>query len=143
MLKEFKEFALKGNMLDLAVGIIIGVAFQAVVSSLVDDIIMPPIGLMANGVDFSQLFLVLKGQGDYATIEQAKAAGAVTLNIGLFINTIIKFLIVAFAVFLIVKAFNAMRRREEEKPAKAPALPRDVQLLEEIRDLLAKGARTP
>lgn len=141
MLKEFKEFALRGNVLDLAVGIIIGAAFGAIVSSLVDDVIMPPIGLVMNGVDFSQLFLVLDGDGDYATIEQAQEAGAVTLNYGLFFNAIIKFLIIAFAVFLIVKAFNSMRRREEEKPADEPKLAKDVQLLEEIRDLLAARPR--
>ncbi len=106
MLKEFKEFALKGNVVDLAIGIIIGAAFTAIVSSLVDDIIMPPIGLLTGGVDFSQLFVVLKGDGPYNTIQQAKEAGAVTWNIGLFINAVIKFLIVAFAVFLLVKAIN-------------------------------------
>ncbi|MCB1508347.1 MAG: large-conductance mechanosensitive channel protein MscL [Hyphomicrobiaceae bacterium] len=141
MLKEFKEFALKGNVLDLAVGIIIGAAFGAIVSSLVDDVIMPPIGLILGSVDFSQLFLVLKDgdpAGPYNTIELAKEAGAVTLNIGLFINAIIKFVIVAFAVFMIVRAFNAMKRKEEEAPA-APAEPsKEEVLLTEIRDLLAK-----
>ena len=141
MLKEFKEFALKGNVLDLAVGIIIGAAFGAIVSSLVDDVIMPPIGLILGSVDFSQLFLVLKDgdpAGPYNTIELAKEAGAVTLNIGLFINAIIKFVIVAFAVFMIVRAFNAMKRKEEEAPA-APAAPsKEEVLLTEIRDLLAK-----
>ncbi len=137
MLKEFRDFALKGNVLDLAVGVIIGLAFGAVVSSLVDDIIMPPIGLILGGVDFSQLFVVLKGGGDFNTVDQAKEAGAVTWNIGLFINAIIKFLIVAFAVFLLVKAFNRIARREAAKPPETAKIPEDVALLREIRDLLA------
>ena len=137
MLKEFREFALKGNVLDLAIGIIIGAAFTAIVSSLVDDIIMPPIGLATGGVDFSQLFVVLKGEGDYNTIAQAKDAGAVTWNIGLFINAVIKFLIVAFAVFLLVKAINKLVRKQEKESAEAPKPSEDVQLLREIRDLLA------
>ena len=137
MLKEFRDFALKGNVLDLAVGVIIGLAFGAVVSSLVDDIIMPPIGLILGGVDFSQLFVVLKGNGDFNTVAQAKEAGAVTWNIGLFINAIIKFLIVAFAVFLLVKAFNRITRREAAKPPETAKIPEDVALLREIRDLLA------
>jgi large conductance mechanosensitive channel len=138
MLKEFKEFALKGNVLDMAVGIIIGVAFGAIVSSLVDDIIMPPIGLVLGGVDFSQLFFVLDGSGDYNTIEQAKEAGAVTWNLGLFINAIIKFLIIAFAVFLLIKVFNRLMRKQEEKSAEAPPPAEDTRLLREIRDLLAR-----
>ena len=138
MLKEFKEFALKGNVLDLAIGIIIGAAFGAIVSSLVDDIIMPPVGLILGGVDFSQLFVVLKGDGDYNTIEQAKEAGAVTWNVGLFINAVIKFLIVAFAVFLLVKAINRLTRKQEAKAPDAPKPAEDVVLLREIRDLLAK-----
>ena len=138
MLKEFKEFALKGNVLDLAIGIIIGAAFGAIVSSLVDDIIMPPIGLILGGVDFSQLFVVLKGDGDYNTITQAKEAGAVTWNLGLFINAIIKFLIVAFAVFLLVKAINKLTRKQEAKAPDAPKPAEDVVLLREIRDLLAR-----
>jgi large conductance mechanosensitive channel len=142
MLKEFKEFALKGNMLDLAVGLIIGAAFGAIVSSLVDDIIMPPIGLLLGGVDFSQLFVVLKGDGPYNTIAQAKEAGAVTWNIGLFINAMIKFLIVAFSVFLLVKAFNRLARKQERKPADAPPA-ENVVLLREIRDLLQGSVRLP
>ena len=138
MLKEFKEFALKGNVLDMAVGIIIGVAFGAIVSSLVDDVIMPPVGLILGGVDFSQLFVVLKGDGDFNTVEQAKEAGAVTWNVGLFINAIIKFLIVAFAVFLLVKVFNKLLRKQEAKSAEAPPPAEDIVLLWEIRDLLAQ-----
>jgi large conductance mechanosensitive channel len=134
MLKEFREFAIQGNMLDIAVGLVIGVAFGAIVSSLVDDILMPPVGLVLGGVDFSQLFVVLQGEGSFNTIEQAKAAGAVTLNIGLFINALIKFVIIAFALFLVVKGVNALRRQQAIAPA-----PRSEVLLEEIRDLLATG----
>jgi large conductance mechanosensitive channel len=137
MLKEFKEFALKGNVLDMAVGIIIGAAFGAIVSSLVDDVIMPPIGLLLGGVDFSQLFIVLDGSGDYNTIADAQEAGAVTWNIGLFINAVIKFVIVAFAVFMLVRSVNRLVRKQEEKPAEAPPPPEDTKLLREIRDLLA------
>jgi large conductance mechanosensitive channel len=141
MLQEFKEFALRGNVLDMAVGIVIGAAFGVIVSSLVDDIIMPPIGLVLGGVDFSQLFVVLSGEGPFNTIEQAKQAGAVTWNIGLFINAVIKFVIIAFALFLVVKGFNSLRRLQDRAPT-APAAPapppRSEILLEEIRDLLAK-----
>ena len=137
MLKEFREFALKGNVLDLAVGLILGAAFGAIVSSLVDDILMPPLGLALGQVDFSQLFVVLKGSGTYNTIQQAKDAGAVTWNVGLFINAVIKFAIVAFAVFLLVKAFNRLVRRQEQQSKTAPKPAEDVQLLREIRDLLA------
>ena len=144
MLDEFKQFALRGNELDMAVGIVIGVAFGAIVSSLVDDIIMPPIGLVLGGMDFSQWFVVLSGSGDYNTIEQAKEAGAVTWNIGLFINAVVKFVIIAFALFLVVKGFNALRRKQDvaaEAPD-APATPaRSELLLEEIRDLLAEQPR--
>lgn len=138
MLNEFKKFAIKGNMVDMAVGIIIGAAFGAIISSLVDDVIMPPIGLLLGGVDFSQFFVVLKGEGMFNTIEQAKEAGAVTWNLGLFINAIIKFLIIAFALFVVVKAMNELKKKEEEAPAAPPEPPADVKLLEEIRDLLAK-----
>ncbi|MDD5532357.1 MAG: large-conductance mechanosensitive channel protein MscL [Syntrophales bacterium] len=120
MFKEFKEFAMKGNMVDMAVGIIIGAAFGTIIKSLVDDVIMPPVGLLLGGVDFSDLFLVLKSgevAGPYATLAQAKAAGAVTLNYGLFANTIISFIIVAFAVFLLIKQINLLARQEEAAPA--------------------------
>lgn len=139
MLKEFKEFAMKGNMLDMAIGIVIGAAFSAIVSSMVDDIIMPPIGLILGNVDFAELFLVLKQgapEGPYATVQAAKDAGAVTWNLGLFINAIIKFLIVAFALFVVVKMVNQLRRKEEEAAAEPAAPPRQEVLLEEIRDLL-------
>ena len=138
MLKEFREFALRGNVLDLAIGIIIGAAFTAIVSSLVDDIVMPPVGLATGGVDFSQLFVVLKGDGTYNTVQQAKDAGAVTWNIGLFINAVIKFVIVAFAVFLLVKAINMVVRKKEAAPPPPAVPPEDVVLLREIRDLLAR-----
>jgi large conductance mechanosensitive channel len=121
MFKEFKEFAMRGNVLDLAVGIIIGGAFGTIVKSLVDDVIMPPIGLALGNVDFSDLFFLLKAgtkaAPPYATLAEAQAAGAVTVNYGLFVNAIITFLIVAFAVFLIVRAANRLR------PQEAPAAP--------------------
>ncbi len=119
MFKEFREFAVKGNVVDMAVGIIIGAAFGTIVNSLVADVIMPPIGLLLGKVDFSNLFFVLK-EGTlappYATIADAKKAGAVTLNYGLFINTIISFLIVAFSVFLLVKNINRLKREKEAPP---------------------------
>ncbi|MDH3700773.1 MAG: large-conductance mechanosensitive channel protein MscL [Alphaproteobacteria bacterium] len=136
MLNEFKQFALKGNMVDMAVGIVIGAAFGTIVSSLVDDIFMPPIGLLLGGVDFSDLFIVLKGDDVYASVAAAKKAGAVTLNIGLFINACIKFIIVAFALFIVVKGMNNMKRKEEAAPAAPAAPPKQEVLLEEIRDLM-------
>jgi large conductance mechanosensitive channel len=136
MLEEFKKFAMRGNVIDLAVGIIIGAAFTAIVNSLVNDVLMPPLGLAIGGIDFSDFFITLKGAGGYATLEQAKAAGAVTLNYGLFVNSIIKFLIVAFAVFILVKQINRLQRAEAEKPAPPPPPPQDVVLLAEIRDIL-------
>jgi large conductance mechanosensitive channel len=143
MLNEFKQFALRGNVLDMAVGIVIGVAFGAIVSSLVDDIVMPPLGLVLGGLDFSELFVVLSGSGEFNTVEQAREAGAVTWNIGLFINAVVKFLIVALALFLVVKAFNRLRRKQDVAPD-APAAPvtptRSELLLEEIRDLLSGKA---
>ena len=120
MLKEFKEFAVKGNVVDMAVGIIIGAAFGTIVKSLVADVIMPPIGMLLGGVDFSNLFSVLQAgdpAGPYASLADAQAAGAVTVNYGLFINTIISFLIVAFAVFLVIRSINRMQKQEEEAPA--------------------------
>jgi large conductance mechanosensitive channel len=117
MLQEFKQFAMRGNVVDMAVGIIIGGAFGTIVKSLVDDVIMPPIGLMLGGVDFSDLFVTLKegaAAGPYATIDSAQQAGAVTINYGLFINSVISFLIVAFAVFLLIKSINKLQK---EQPA--------------------------
>ncbi len=120
MLKEFKEFAMRGNVVDMAVGIIIGAAFGTIVNSLVQDVIMPPIGLLLGNIDFSNLFAVLKDgkvAGPYTSVAAAKAAGAVTINYGLFINTIISFVIVAFAVFLLVKTVNKLNRQKEALPA--------------------------
>jgi large conductance mechanosensitive channel len=119
MLKEFKEFAMKGNVLDMAVGIIIGAAFGVIITSLVNDVIMPPIGLLLGNVDFSNIFAVLKegkAPGPYASVAAAKAAGAVTMNVGVFINTIINFLIVAFAIFILVRNINRFRKQEEATP---------------------------
>lgn len=135
MLKEFKEFALRGNVVDMAIGIVIGAAFSTIVKSLVDDIIMPPIGVVTGGVDFSNIFIPLNG-ADYPSLVQARQAGAPTLNIGLFINNLIAFLIVAFVLFMAVKAMNRLRRKQEEAPATEPPPSREVQLLEEIRDVL-------
>jgi large conductance mechanosensitive channel len=120
MLQEFKKFAMRGNVIDMAVGIIIGGAFGTIVKSLVDDVLMPPIGLLLGGVDFSNFFLVLKAGANpapYAALADARSAGAVTVNYGVFLNAVVSFLIVAFAVFLLIRAVNAMRLREEEKPA--------------------------
>ena len=136
MLEEFKKFAMRGNVIDLAVGIIIGAAFTSIVNSLVNDILMPPLGLVIGGIDFSDFFITLKGQGGYATLEQAKAAGAVTLNYGLFVNSIIKFLIVAFAFFILVKQTNRLQKKEDKKPAAPAPPPQEVVLLSEIRDIL-------
>ena len=120
MLKEFKEFAMRGNVVDMAVGIIIGAAFGTIVKSIVDDMIMPPIGLLLGNVDFSNLFVTLKEGatvGPYASLALAKAAGAVTLNIGVFLNTVISFIIVAFSVFLLIRSMNKLKRKEEGPPA--------------------------
>ena len=145
MLKEFKEFAVKGNMLDMAVGIIIGAAFGTIIKSLVDDVIMPPIGMLLGGVDFKEFFLTLSEgatAGPYATLAAAQEAGAVTINYGLFINALISFLIVAWAVFFVVRGFNKMKK-EEEVVEEAPTEPEpsaEEKLLTEIRDLLKTQA---
>ena len=141
MLREFKEFAVRGNVVDMAVGIIIGAAFGKMVDSLVKDLIMPPIGLALGKVDFANLFVVLKPgsvAGPYLTVEAAQKAGAVTFNYGVFINTCLSFVIVAFAVFLLVRAINRLKREEESKPAEPPATPEEVVLLREIRDALKR-----
>ena len=121
MLKEFKEFAMRGNVVDMAVGIVIGAAFGSIVKSFVDDVLMPPIGLLLGNVDFSNLFITLKdgakAAGPYASLAAAKAAGAVTLNLGLFVNTVISFLIIAFAVFMVIKGINRMKREPVAPPA--------------------------
>ena len=139
MLDEFKKFAVRGNVIDMAVGIIIGVAFGKIVDSLVKDLIMPPIGMLMGNVDFTNLFVVLKPgavPGPYLTIDAAQKAGAVTLNYGLFINTVVTFLIVAFAVFLLVRAINRMRA--ETPPPPAAEAREEVVLLREIRDALKR-----
>jgi len=120
MLKEFREFAMRGNVIDMAIGIIIGAAFGTIVNSLVQDVIMPPIGLLLGNVDFSNIFVVLKEgkvAGPYASVAAAKSAGAISINFGMFVNTIISFILVAFAVFLLVKTINRLRRQEEAPPA--------------------------
>ena len=140
MFKEFKEFAMKGNVVDMAVGIIIGAAFGAIVNSLVTDIVTPIIGIITGGLDFSSRYLLLKDgtpPAPYATVAAAKAAGAVTINIGSFVSLVLNFLIVAFVLFVIIKMMNQLRRKEPTPaPAAAPALTTDQRLLTEIRDLL-------
>jgi large conductance mechanosensitive channel len=130
MIKEFKEFAMRGNVIDLAVGVVIGGAFGKIVTSLVDQIIMPPIGLLTGGIDFSQMKWVLKPADN---TDPAHKIAEVAIGYGSFINTLIQFIIIAFAIFLVVKAINKLTRREEAAPAPPPA---DVVLLTEIRDLL-------
>lgn len=139
LLKEFRDFAVKGNMIDLAIGVIIGAAFGAIVSSLVDDVFMPLIGLVIGGIDFSNLFVVLKNPNNVAvtSLAAAKEAGVATLNIGVFINALVKFTIIAFVLFMVVKAINTMKRRAAEETAKAPPAPsREEVLLGEIRDAI-------
>lgn len=130
MMKEFKEFAMRGNVVDMAVGIIIGGAFGKIVSSFVADVIMPPIGILLGGVDFSKLAITLKAGSE--------GVEPVLLKYGVFINTIIDFLIIAFAIFMAIKAMNSMKKKQEEAPATPPEPPADVKLLTEIRDLLKK-----
>ena len=133
MFEEFKKFAMRGNVIDLAVGVIIGASFTGIVSSLVNDVIMPPIGLALGGVDFANFFFVLKGDHAVDTLTAAKAAKDVTINYGLFVNAIINFLIVAFVLFMLLRQLNKL---VAGKPADAPATPEDVLLLREIRDSL-------
>lgn len=135
MLKEFKAFAMRGNVVDMAVGIIIGAAFGKIVSSLVSDVIMPPIGKLMGGVDFSNLFVNL-GDVAYESLAAAQEAGAPTINYGVFLNTVLDFLIVAFAIFMVIKGMNNLKKKEEEKPAEPPKKSDEVLLLEEIRDSL-------
>ncbi|HMR29766.1 MAG TPA: large conductance mechanosensitive channel protein MscL [Geminicoccaceae bacterium] len=147
MLKEFKDFALKGNVLDLAVGIIIGAAFTSIVTSLVDDVIMPPLGVILGGVDFSDKYiqLTLRDQ-TFPSLAAARAAGAAVIAFGSFINAIIKFVIVAFALFMVIKQFNNLKKLIEKQEAvkeTAAPIPADVALLAEIRDLLARKGGAP
>lgn len=137
LLKEFREFAMKGSVVDLAVGLIIGTAFGAIVKSLVDDIVMPPIGLVLGGIDFSQLKYVMQPA---ATAPDGSEIAEVAIRYGVFLNVIITFLIVAGAMFLVVKAMNSMKRKQEEAPVPPPETPPQEKLLAEIRDLLAKRA---
>lgn len=141
MLKEFKAFAMHGTVVDMAVGIIIGGAFGAIAASLVGDVLMPVIGLFLGGVDFSSMFLLLKDgatPGPYASLEAARAAGAVAVAHGVLLNTIVNFLIVAFALFMVIKGMNATRKQQAEAPAAPPAPSQEILLLTEIRDLLAR-----
>jgi large conductance mechanosensitive channel len=137
MLKEFKAFAMRGNVLDMAVGVIIGAAFGKIVASLVDDILMPPIGRLMGGMDFSNLFVSLNSQG-YPSLAAAKAAGAATINYGLFLNSIINFLIVAFAIFILLKQVNRLQR-----PAPAPAAPAAKDCPRCLSTIPAKATRCP
>ena len=136
MIRDFKEFVMRGNVVDLAVGIVIGAAFGKIVTSLVNDILMPPIGLLTGGVDFSGLFINLSG-GSYSSLAAAREAGAATINYGAWINTVIDFLIVAFAIFFfVVRPINRLERKKQEEPASSPVLSKQETLLTEIRDLL-------
>jgi large conductance mechanosensitive channel len=145
MLKEFKEFALKGNVVDMAVGIIIGGAFGSLVNSLVNDLLMPPFGLLLKGVDFSNLFIILRDgtrPGPYLALAEAKSAGAVTLNYGLFINSLIGFLIMAFAVFLLVRSINRLRAMSE-KPVTPAAVPQTKECPYCLSPIPVKAVRCP
>lgn len=135
MMSEFKDFAMRGNVVDMAVGIVIGGAFGKIVSSFVNDILMPPLGKLLGGVDFTQLFINL-GSGDYTSLAEAQKAGAPTLNYGNFIQTTLDFIIIAFAIFVVIKAMNSLKKKEEEAPAKPPKPSDEVLLLQEIRDSL-------
>ena len=135
MLDEFKSFAMRGNVVDMAVGIVIGGAFGKIISSFVSDVLMPPIGLLMGNVDFSQLFINL-GDTTYETLTLAQEAGAPTINYGMFINTVLDFIIIAFAIFMVIRGMNKMKKKEEEKPAEPAKPSEEVQLLTDIRDAL-------
>ena len=137
IIKEFKEFAIKGNAVDMAVGIIIGAAFGKIVTSIVEDLIMPVVGKLIGGIDFTNLFINL-GDGDFSTLKAAKDAGAATFNYCNFLQISFNFLIIAFAVFMLVKGINSLKRKKEEEPAAPAAPPEDILLLREIRDALIK-----
>ncbi|MCB5194809.1 large conductance mechanosensitive channel protein MscL [Deefgea salmonis] len=141
MFKEFREFAMRGNVIDLAIGVVIGAAFGKIVDSLVKDIIMPPLGFLMGKVDFTNLFVTLadgKVAGPYLTLKAAQDAGAVTMNLGLFFNSLLSFIIVAFAIFMLVKAINKMNRSKPAPEATPAVTPEDIMLLREIRDALKK-----
>jgi large conductance mechanosensitive channel len=134
MFKEFRTFVMRGNVVDLAVGVVIGAAFTAIVNSLVKDLLMPPIGLLLGGIDFSNFFVILKGDPQLGTLKAASDAGAVTVNYGLFINTILNFLVIAFVLFLLLRQINKLKTPAKDSP---PAeTPEEIQLLREIRDSL-------
>ena len=137
LIKEFKEFAVKGNAWDMAVGIVIGTAFGKIVSSLVNDVVMPPIGRALGKIDFKELYINL-GAGSYETLAEAQQAGVPTLNYGNFIQTVVDFVIIAIAVFMMVKTINRVRKKEEAKPAEPPKPSAEVVLLQEIRDALIR-----
>ena len=139
MLKEFKAFAMRGNVVDMAVGIIIGAAFGRIVSSFVNDVIMPPIGMMMGNLDFSNLFVNL-GSEQFATLAAAEEAGAPVIRYGIFINNVLDFVIVAFAIFLVIRAMNNMKKKEEEAPPAPPEPSAEEKLLTEIRDALKSGS---
>ena len=139
MLKEFREFIERGNVIELAVAFILGLAFNAIVKSLVNDMIMPVVGQITGGADFTNRFIVL-GSGSFDTLAAAQEAGVATLNYGVFINTVIEFIIIAFVLFMMVRTYNRFRRKQEEAPAEPPAPPRQEVLLEEIRDALRSPA---
>ena len=138
MLKDFRDFAMRGNVIDLAVGFILGGAFSTIVQSLVNDILMPPIGLALAGADFTELYIPLDG-GTYDSLAAAQEAGAATINYGLFINAVISFVIMAFALFILIRVMNAMKKKEEDAPGMPVTPPRQEVLLTEIRDLMAAG----
>lgn len=138
VIDEFRKFAMRGSVIDLAVGVVVGAAFTAIVNSLVKDIVTPPLGLVLGGIDLSNFFIVLKGHGATGTLKAAQDAGAVTVNYGAFINTILNFLIVAFVLFLVVRQINRFSAPKEDTPP--PVTPEDVLLLREIRDLLRTRA---
>ncbi len=138
MLKEFRDFAMRGNVVDMAVGIVLGAAFGRIVSSLVNDVLMPPIGLLLGRMDFSQLYINLSG-GTYPTLATARQAGAVAIAYGVFVNAVIDFLVVAFAIFLVIRWVNRLRRQPVPAPDAPPAPSPELVLLGEIRDLLKAG----
>jgi large conductance mechanosensitive channel len=137
MFEEFKKFVMRGNVIDLAVGVIVGASFTGIVNSLVKDILMPPIGLILGGIDFSDFFLTLKGDRTLHTLKAAQAAGAVTMNYGIFLNAVINFAIVAFVLFLVIRAIN---RLQTPPKVTTPETPEDIVLLREIRDQLKSRA---
>jgi large conductance mechanosensitive channel len=140
MLQEFKKFAMRGNVVDMAVGIIIGTAFGKIVTSFVNDVIMPPIGLLLGNADFSDLFVSLGG-GAYPSVAAAEEAGAPIIKYGIFINTVLDFVIVAFTIFMVIRGMNRLKRKEEVEPAPPPAPTAEEKLLAEIRDVLKSQAR--